>query len=122
MPRDINRWTLVTGGTEGSHQHSMLTGHSMKAGHLAILTFTKFKIVQRVHVEMDNKVALSDLVKMWGRGTHNKGLLGLSKQIWDYLQSKKITITSEYLPDDLNGTADWESCIFQDKRDWKLSL
>ena len=92
----------------------------LKAGHLAILTFTKFKIVQRVHVEMDNKVALSDLVKMWG--TQNKGLLGLSKQIWDYLQSKNITITAEYLPGDLNVTADWESCIFQDKRDWKLSL
>ena len=62
---------------------------------------------------MDNKVALSYLIKM--RGTHNKDLLGLSKQIWDYLQSKKITITAEYLPCHLNATADWKSRNFQDK-------
>ena len=55
----------------------------LKAAHLAILTFTKFKIAQRIHVQMDNKVALSYLVK-----THNKDLFSLSKQIWDYLKSK----------------------------------
>ena len=69
---------------------------------------------------MDNKIALSYLVKMGG--THNKDLLGLSKQIWDYLQSKKITITAEYLPGHLNVIAGWESRNFQDKSDWKLSL
>ena len=68
---------------------------------------------------MDNKIALSYLVKMGG--THNKDLLGLSKQIWDYLQSKKITITADYLPGHLNATADCESRNFQDKSDWKLS-
>ena len=31
----------------------------LKAVHLAILTFTKFQIVQRMHVQMDNKIALS---------------------------------------------------------------
>ena len=68
---------------------------------------------------MDNKVALSYLVKM--EDTHNKDLFGLSKQIWNYLQPKKITITTGYLPGHLNVTADWESRNFQDKRDWKLS-
>ena len=68
---------------------------------------------------MDNKIALSYLVKL--RDPHNKDLLGLSKQIWDYLQSKKITITAEYRPGHLNVTADWESHSFQDKSDWKLS-
>ena len=72
--------------------------------HLAIPTFTKFKIVYRMHVQMDNKVALSLLVKMGG--THNKEILGLSKQICDYLQSKKILITAEYLPVHLNVTVD----------------
>lgn len=56
---------------------------------------------------MDNKVALSLLVKMGG--THDKEILGLSKQICDYLQSKKILITAEYLPVHLNVTVDWES-------------
>ena len=68
---------------------------------------------------MDNKVALSYLVKMGG--TDNKDLLGLSKQIWDCLQTKKITITAEYLPGHLNMRADWESRNYQDRRDWKLS-
>ena len=91
----------------------------LKAVHLAILTFTKFQIVQTIHVQMDNKIALSYLVKMGG--THNKDLLVLSIQIWNYLQSKKITITAKYLPGHLNVTADWESRNFQDKSDWKLS-
>ena len=105
---------MVTGGTDSSHQHIML-----KAVHLAILPFTKFKIVQSIHAKMDNKVALSYLVKMGD--THNKDFLGLSKQIWDYQQSKKITITAEYLPGHLNVTVHWESRNFQDKGDWKLS-
>ena len=62
MSRDINRWIMVTGGTESSHQHT----RGLKAVHLAILTFTKFQIVQRIHVQMNNKIALSYLVKMVG--------------------------------------------------------
>ena len=42
----------------------------MKALHLTILTFTKFRIVQRLHVQMDNKVVLSYQVKM--EGTHSQ--------------------------------------------------
>ena len=48
----------------------------LKAVHLAILTSTKFKIAQRMDVQMDNKVTLSYLVKI--EGTHNKDLLGPS--------------------------------------------
>ena len=73
---------------------------------------------------MDNKVALSELTgkdEGGGGGTHKKDLLDLSKQIWGYLQLKKITITAEHLPGHLNVTADWESRNFQDKTDWKLS-
>ena len=58
---------------------------------------------------------MSYLVKMGG--IPNENLLGFSKQTWDYLQSKKITITAEYLPGHLNVTADWESRNFQDKSD-----
>ena len=66
---------------------------------------------------MDNKVALSELTgKDEGGVTHNKDLLDLSKQIWGYLQLKKITITAEHLPGHLNVTADWESRNFQVKK------
>ena len=116
------------GGVPNSKGYQQVTGKrkahinilELKAVHLVILTFAKFKIVQRIHVQMDNKVALSYLVKM--RGTHNKDLLGLSQKICVYLQSKKITITAEYLPGHLNVTAEWEFRNFQDKTDWKLSL
>ena len=99
MSGDINRRTMVTGGTEGSDQHTR-----PEAVRVATLNFTKLKIVQRIHVLVDSKVALSYLVKMGG--THNKDLSSVSKQIWDYLQSKKITVTAEYLPSHLNVTAD----------------
>ena len=89
----------------------------LKALHLAILTFKKFQIVQRTHVQMDNKIALSYRVKIGGN--HNKDI---SKQTSDYLQSKKITITAEYLPGHLNVIVDCESRNFQDKSDWKLSM
>ena len=82
---------ISTGGPwSQEEQKAHINILELKAAHLAILTFTKFQIVQRIHVQMDNKIALSYLVKMGG--THNKDTLGLSKQIWDYLQSKKITI------------------------------
>ena len=82
---------ISTGGPwSQEEQKAHINILELKAAHLAILTFTKFQIVQRIHVQMDNKIALSYLVKMGG--THNKDTLGLSKQIWYYLQSKKITI------------------------------
>lgn len=86
----------------------------LKTMHLGILTFTKFKIAQRIHVQMDNKVALSYLVR-WGN--LNDDLLSLSKQIWDYLLSKKIAVIAEYLLGNLNVTAGWESWNFQDDSD-----
>ena len=55
MPGNVNRWTVVTGGTEGSHQH--IRDESSAFSH----AFTKFKIVQWIHVQMDNKVALNYL-------------------------------------------------------------
>ena len=39
-------------------------------------------------------------------GTHNKVLSDISKEIWDYLLSKGITITVEHLPGVLNQEAD----------------
>ena len=40
MLRDINRQTVVIGGTKDLNQHTRL-----KAVHLAILNFAKFKLV-----------------------------------------------------------------------------
>ena len=67
---------------------------------------------------MDNKVALAYLLKM--RGTHNLELLKISKSIWHYLLPHGMTITAEYLPNELNVQADWECQNSRDPSDWKL--
>ena len=109
MLRDINRQTVVTGGTKGLNQYTRL-----KAVHLAILNFAKFKLVQKTHVHMDNKVVLCYLVKI-GALTIRTSLIFPNKY------EKKITINAECLPGHLNVRADWESHNFQGKSDWKLS-
>ena len=88
----------------------------LKVVHLTILTLTKFQIVQRIHTQQNS----FELPGKDGE-TYNKDLLGLSKQMCDYLQLKKITIFAEYLPGHLNVAADWKFSNFQDKSDWKLS-
>ena len=68
---------------------------------------------------MDNVDVLSYSV-MRGGGTHNKVLSDISKEIWDYLLAKGITITAEYLPGALNKEADFQSRAVRDSREWKL--
>lgn len=83
------------------------------AAKLAILTFTQlFPMTNSIHIQMDNIMALTYLVKMGG--TKNKDMSVLSKEIWDYLLEKGITITAEYLPGKLNVLADQESRSVRD--------
>ena len=85
----------------------------------AILAFTKNLSNLAIHIQMDNKVVLSCLLKM--KGTHSPDPLKISKSIWKYLLSHGIIITAEYLPSKSNvqfisfiekkdrAQADWES-------------
>ena len=68
---------------------------------------------------MDNIVAFSYLVKMGG--TRNQLLVQISKEIWEYLLDKGITITAEYLPEALNKGADMQSRTVKDSSEWKLN-
>ena len=74
---------------------------------LAIQTFTKYRDVKAIHLQVDNIVALTYLMKMGG--TQNLRMVELAEEIWKYLLKWGITITAEYLPSKLNLTADWES-------------
>ena len=56
---------------------------------LAIQTFTKYRDVKAIHLQVDNIVALTYLTKMGG--TQNLKMVELAKEIWG------ITITAEYL-------------------------
>ena len=86
---------------------------------LAIQTFTKYRDVKAIHLQVDNIVALTYLMKMGG--TQNLKMVELAKEIWEYLLKWGIKITTEYLPSELNVTADWESRNSLDSSEWMLS-
>ena len=85
---------------------------------LALLTFIKTNNIKSIHFQIDNKTAISYLLKMGG--TKSQSMIKISKEIWDILFKKNITISAEYLPSALNQEADWESRHHKDSSDWKL--
>ena len=89
---------MVTEETEGLHQHGRAEGSAFNH-----IDFYKNQNSSE-DASPDRQQGSFELPGTDG-GTHNKNLLSLSKQIWDYLQSKKITISAEYLPGHLNVTA-----------------
>ena len=76
MTRDNNR-----GPWSKEEQKSYINILEIKAVKLALLSLTECKNVQRVHIQMNNIVALTYLLRM-GR-TSNKEILDLSKEIWE---------------------------------------
>ena len=86
---------------------------------LAIQTFTKYGDVKAIPLQVDNIVALTCLMKIGG--TQNIKMVELDKETWEYLLKWGIAITIEYLPSELNVTADWESRNSLDSSEWMLS-
>ena len=76
--------------------------------------------VQSIHLQIDNVVALSYLVKIGG--THNKVLSDISKLklLWNYLLAKVITITAEYFSGTVMKEADFQARAVRDSSKWKL--
>ena len=72
---------------------------------LDMQTFTKYRDVKAIHLQVDNIVALTYLMKIGG--TQNLKMVELAIEIWEYLLKWGITITAEYCQ--LNVAADWES-------------
>ena len=60
---------------------------------LAIQTFTKYRDIKAIHLQVDNIVALTYLMKMGG--TQTLKIVELAKEIWQYLLKWGITITAE---------------------------
>ena len=85
---------------------------------LALFSFTRGKKVKAIHFQIDNKAALSYLLKMGG--TKNENMIRLSKEIWHYLLNHNMAITAEYLPSVLNTVADRESRKKPDPSEWLL--
>ena len=79
----------------------------------AILTFTRlYPTAKTIHIKMHNIVALSYLVNMGS--TRNQLLVQISKETWEYLLDKGITITAEYLLGALNKEANMQSRTVKD--------
>ena len=74
---------------------------------LALLSFTKNRNVRSIHFQVDNTTALAYLLKMGG--TKCLRIIELNKEIWEFLISRGIAVTAEYLPSAMNIWADRES-------------
>ena len=60
----------------------------------------------------------------WSKGqkvTQNLKMVGLAKEIWEYIFKWVTTITTEYLPSKLNVAAEWESRNSLYSSEWMLS-
>ena len=85
-----------------------------------VCNFTFFRLhpkAQSRHIQMVSTAVPSCLVKMGS--TQKKSVL--SEEIWDYLFSKDITVTAEYLPGLLKLEADTQSRAVRDASKWKLN-
>ena len=103
-----------------SERKGHINSSQLRAAKYAILTFTRlYPTAKTIHIKMDKIVALSYLVKMGG--TQNQLLVQISKEIWEYLMDKGITITAEYLPGALNKETNMQSLTVKDSSEWKLN-
>ena len=71
-----------------------------------------------IHFQIDNTTALWYLTKMGD--VKSLEMIKLIKEIWDYVLSRGIPITTEYLPSKLNIIADRDSREKVDFSEWKL--
>ena len=76
----------------------------LKSVRLAILSFTKLKILNSVHLRIDNITGLSYLLSMGD--TQNKHLFKILKIISVYVIERNIYLTAQYIPSLNTQTAD----------------
>ncbi|CAB3993566.1 reverse transcriptase [Paramuricea clavata] len=91
----------------------------LKAAFCAVRAFIAKKTQLHVHLRMDNKTAITYILKMGG--TRSPILLRIAQELWDYALQNQISLTAEYLLGESNHEADWESRHYQDPSDWKLN-
>jgi len=83
----------------------------------ALQTFHRIYKPNSIHMKIDNVTALSYIIKMGGK--NNQQMNKISKQIWEFMMSRKCKLTAEYIPSKLNIEADEESRL-NDSSEWKL--
>ena len=109
----LKGWGAVCNGVQISGQWSeeerslYINVLELLAIKLALFSFSRGKRVKAIHFQIENKAALSYLLKMEGK--KNENMIRLSKEIWHYLLNHNKAITAEYLPSVLN----YLRCYFQ---------
>ena len=93
LHRDSNIKTVVRGRENPPHKCARTA--SNKIGSIFL-----HQRVKAIHFQIDNKAALSYLLKMGG--TKNEHMTKLSGDIWHYLLNQNMSITVEYLPSVMN--------------------
>ncbi len=68
----------------------------LRAALFAVRAFTAKKTNLHVHLRMDNRTAITCILKMGG--TQSPILLQIAQELWDYALHNQISITAEYLP------------------------
>ena len=110
----INRGNVVSPGNEIPHQYSRII--SSKTSH------TDIHKIQRCQSNTSSSRQYCGLnIFDENGGIQNMKMVELDKETWEYLLKWGITITTEYLPSELNVAADWESRNSLDSSEWMLS-
>ena len=71
-----------------------------------------------VHLRVDNMSTVPQINKMGG--PRSGQLLEVTQQLWGYCLSRRIMLTAEHLPGNLNQVADTQFRIYEDSSNWQL--
>ena len=108
-----------TGGQWSASEFRLhINAKELLAAFLSLQTFAKDKTGIHVRLKIDNLTAVYYINKMGG--THSRGLMEITAQIWEWSIQRNIVISAEHLPGKLNTTADQESRLKGDSSEWML--
>jgi len=110
---------VATQGVWGINEKNLhINALELMAVLFAVKAYTKELNNCHIHVRVDNMTTMAHINRMGG--TRSPTLIAITKDLWQYCLSNKITITAEHLPGVLNTIADRWSRVFLDRSNWKL--
>ena len=90
----------------------------LKAAKFAISDFYLNASISSIHTSSNGQYSCPFIFSKH-EGYPQGYLSDVSKEIWNYLLVKGITITTEYLPVNLNKKTDFQSQVVRDSSKWK---
>ena len=109
----------ATGGLWSSTERNLhINVLEMLSGTFAIKAFAKDHSNIHIRLKMDNTSAVAYVNHMGGTQSHK--LSDAAKDLWTWWLNKGMTVSAEYLPGELNTTADFYSRSITGSAEWKL--